>query len=154
MRFREADLRAVKRTWNGTFGMVPEWSPAGWRPASATPLEYLRRFALHNAIFLDDVRLEGVIVAAETSRIPGAVPGGCSLVISQRWLVAADVENPYPEAGEIADYMTERGFAPLPDSFFGWLRESDGILILDAKPDNFIRTPDGLLPFDLVIVQC
>ena len=90
VRFRESDQRAVKRTWNGTFGMVPEWSPAGWRPASATPLEYLQRFALHNAIFLDDVRLEGVIVVAETSRIPGAIPGGCSLVISQRWLVAAN----------------------------------------------------------------
>jgi hypothetical protein len=147
-------LRAVKKTWPGTFGMVPEWSPAGWKPASATPLEYLRRFALHNCIFLDDVRLEGVALHEGPSVIIGAVPGGCSLVISQRWLTAADAENPYPTEEEIAIFMSNLGFVHLPDSFFGWLRESDGVLILDAKPDNFILTPDGILPFDLVIVQC
>ena len=50
--------------------------------------------------------------------------------------------------------MRERSFEPLANSFFGWLRSSDGVLILDAKPDNFIKTPDGILPFDLVIVRC
>jgi hypothetical protein len=28
VRYRQGDHRAVKRTWPGTFGMVPEWSPA------------------------------------------------------------------------------------------------------------------------------
>jgi hypothetical protein len=34
------------------------------------------------------------------------------------------------------------------------LRETDGVLILDAKHDNFILTTDGILPFDLLMVQC
>lgn len=109
---------------------------------------------MHNAIFLDDIRLEGVIQSARPSFLIGAVPGGCSLVISQRWLIAADPENPYPSEEHIARFMSGLGFTPLRDSFFGWLREEDGVLILDAKPDNFILTPDGILPFDLVIVRC
>ena len=134
--------------------MVPEWSPGGWRPASATPLDYLQRFEMHNAIFLDDVHLEGVIVTDRPSSLVGAVPGGCSIVISQRWLLAADPEDPYPTEDAIASFMQDLGFTALPDSLFGWLRETDGVLILDAKPDNFILTPDGILPFDLVIVRC
>jgi hypothetical protein len=50
--------------------------------------------------------------------------------------------------------MESLGFTALPNAFFGWLREADGILISDAKPDNFILTPDGILPFDLLMVRC
>jgi hypothetical protein len=154
VRFRETDRRVVKKTWPGTFGMQPEWSPQGWKPGSATPLEYLRRFMLHNSLFEDDVRLEGVIVSDKPSMLIGAVGGGCSIVISQRWLVAADSQNPHPTLDEIAAYMTERGFKALPNSFFGWFREADGVLLLDAKADNFVKTPDGILPFDLVLTRC
>jgi hypothetical protein len=151
VRFREDDRRVVKKTWPGTFGMMPEWSAKGWYPGFATPLDYLRRFTLHNFIFQDDVQLEGVIVSDKPVTLIGAVEGGCSLVISQRWLIAADAENPHPTLEEIATFMTELGFTPLPDSFFGWYREADGVLVLDAKPDNFVKTPDGILPFDLVL---
>ena len=133
--------------------MVPAWAPRGWTPDIATPLDYLIRFDLHNRVFLDDVRLEGIILADEDSQLPGAI-GNCSIVISQRWLVAAEPENPYPTESEIEIFMRQLGFEPLPNSFFGWLREADGILILDAKHDNFIQTTDGLLPFDLLMAQC
>jgi hypothetical protein len=134
--------------------MVPEWSPQGWRPGSATPLDYLRRFILHNYLFQDDVQLEGVIFSDKPSMLIGAVDGGCSLVISQRWLVATDPENPHPSLEEIAAFMGELGFTALPNSFFGWYRETDGVLVLDAKADNFVKTPDGILPFDLVLTRC
>jgi hypothetical protein len=153
VRFREEDRRVVKKTWTGTFGMVPEWSPEGWRPGSATPLEYLRRFILHNHLFQDDVRLEGVINSAIPATLVGAEGGGCSLVISQRWLVADDPENPHPSLEEIAAFMQELGFDTLPDSFFGWYRAEDSVLVLDAKADNFVKTPDGILPFDLVLAR-
>jgi len=154
VRFREEDRRVVKKTWTGTFGMVPEWSPQGWRPGSATPLDYLRRFMLHNHLFQDDVRLEGVILSAKPATLVGAEGGNCSLVISQRWLVAAEPENPHPSLDEIAAFMDELGFEALPDSFFGWYRAEDGVLVLDAKADNFVKTPDGILPFDLVLTRC
>ncbi len=154
VRYRESDQRAVKRTWPGTFGMMPEFSMAGWVPGYATPLEYLQRFELQNLIFRDQVWLEGVIHTGEKSKLVGAVDGGCSLVISQPWLVAANPEEPHPSDDEIDALMRERGFAPLPNSFFGWFRESDNILICDAKPDNFIMSPGGILPIDLLIVRC
>lgn len=132
---------------------VPEWLPEGWKPAYAAPLDYLERFILHNALFQDDVRLEGIIITDHPSQLVGAVPGGCSMVISQRWLIAADDQNPHPTAEQIVSFMQELGFEPLPDSFFGWFREDDGVIVLDAKPDNFVLTPDGIPPFDLVLAR-
>ncbi|WP_395749683.1 hypothetical protein [Prosthecobacter sp.] len=76
VRFHEEDRRVWKKTWPGTFGMMPTWSPEGWTPTCATPLEYLERFILHNALFQDDVKLEGIIISAHPSRLAGALPGG------------------------------------------------------------------------------
>lgn len=45
------------------------------------------------------------------------------------------------------------GFEPLPNSFHGWQRASDGIVMLDARPDNFINTKDGIMPIDLPMIQ-
>lgn len=151
MRFRQSDQRVVKRTWNGTFGMTPVHSTDGWVPAMATPLQYLQRFGALSQLFDDDLRFEGIILSGKESQLVDAVPGGCSMVISQRWLVAADPDDPTPTLEEISTYMAERGFQPIPDSFFGWIREADGLLILDAKPDNFVKTVAGILPFDLMI---
>jgi hypothetical protein len=134
--------------------MIPEWSPHGWHHSSATPLEYLRRFELQNRIFGDDVQLEGVMQTGTPSLLVDAVPGGCSLVISQPWLMAADEYHPHPTEIEVDVIMQERSFRPLSDCPFGWLREDDGVLVMDAKPDNFIKTPDGILPFDLIMVRC
>jgi hypothetical protein len=151
VRFRPSDQRVVKRTWNGTFGMTPLRTADGWIPAMATPLQYLQRFAALSQLFDDDLRFEGIILSAKESQLVDAVPGGCSMVISQQWLIAADPDDPAPSLEEIAAYMAERGFEPIPDSFFGWIRGTDGLLILDAKPDNFVKTAAGILPFDLMI---
>ena len=75
------------------------------------------------------------------------------MVISQRWLVAGDPEAPHPTENDISIYMNERGFSAIPDSFFGWFNESTTLLLLDAKPDNFIKTAEGILPFDVMLMR-
>lgn len=132
--------------------MVPVWEDGCWKPGSATPLQYLRRFAMHNALFQDDVLLEGIIVSDKPDQLVGSVPGGVSIVISQRWLVAANPERPHPTEEEIAAFMNELGFDGIPDSFFGWFNETNALL-LDAKPDNFIKTAEGILPFDVILMR-
>ena len=153
VRFRECDRRVPKRTWTGTFGMVPAWQDGRWKPAVATTLEYFRRFELHNRLFQDDVRLEGIIISSRTGTLVEATPGGASIVISQRWLVAADPDNPHPVEDEIAAFMAELGFEAIPDSFFGWFSEKDALVLLDAKPDNLVKTSEGILPFDLLMLS-
>jgi hypothetical protein len=49
--------------------------------------------------------------------------------------------------------MVQEGFRSVPASYFGWYRPADGVVIVDAKPDNFIKTSDGLLPIDLQMIQ-
>ncbi len=153
VRFRDSDRRVIKRTWTGTFGMVPAWQDGCWKPNSATPLEYIQRFTMHNALFQDDVRLEGIIISDRPNMLIGAIPGGVSIVISQRWLVGADTEYPHPTEVEIAAFMHDLGFEFIPDSFFGWFNEFTALLLLDAKPDNFIKTAEGILPFDVMLMR-
>ena len=47
VRYRAADHRAAKRTWPGTFGFVPQLSGKNWKPAPATPAQYLQRLTLN-----------------------------------------------------------------------------------------------------------
>lgn len=144
--FRESDDRAVKRTYPGTFGVTPDVKGA---QQSATPLFYLRRLTLLNEVFGSDMRLEGVthgkpMIIGQSGEQP-------SLVVSQPWARALDVNNPHPTFPEVAEFMTRIGFEPLPKSYFGWTRLSDGVLILDARTDNFIKTKEGVVPIDLVV---
>ncbi len=149
VRYRAEDNRAVKRTHPGTFGFRPEFQNDKWVSVPATPLAYLRRFQLQNELFVDDVRLEGVMPSEGPSMVIGQPPGGISLVISQPWLDARETAQPHPAEAEVADYFNKRGFVHIPDAFYGWRREADGVVILDARPDNFVQTPAGLLPIDL-----
>ena len=149
VRYRAKDNRAVKRTHPGTFGFTPELKNGQWVSAPADASAYLRRFQLQNAIFGDDVWLEGVMRSEGPSLILGQPPGGISLVISQPWLDASDVSQPHPTESSIAEYLEARGFVHMPDAFYGWRRAADGVVILDARSDNFILTEAGLLPIDL-----
>jgi hypothetical protein len=154
VRYCEADHRAVKRTWPGTFGFIPKPDAnLRWMPSPATPGEYLVRMALQNEIFGDSIRLEGAMVVPGPAMIVGAPPEGLSLVISQPWLDAMDATQPHPTDAQVADYLKSRGFSPLAGSFFGWQVEDSGIIVLDAKCDNFITTADGILPIDLQITK-
>jgi hypothetical protein len=66
-----------------------------------------------------------------------------------KWLTAADLNHPTPPIEEIYEYLTNVGFEPAPKSYYGWLRRADGVLIVDAKPDNFMKTQAGVTPVDL-----
>jgi hypothetical protein len=146
--YRAADNRAVKRTYPGTFGVTNE--PKG-KQRHATPLFYLHRLKLMNRVFSSDLRLEGV--AFGKSLIVGAQGQRPCLVISQPWIEAADENNPHPSALEITKFMESLGFTPLTDAFYGWQNEENGISVLDARPDNFINSPAGVIPIDLVMSQ-
>ena len=115
----------------------------------ATPLEYLERLALQNAVFADDFQIEGVMVSEKPSLILFEEAGQPSFVISQQWITAADLNRPTPSIGEISEYLTNIGFEPAPRSYYGWLRRADAVLIVDAKPDNFMKTQAGVTPVDL-----
>lgn len=130
--------RVYKRTYPpGTFGMIAFGNKL---ERIATPYFFLRRIALMNQVFGSDIRVEGIT--------PGDKP---SIVISQPYYKAADPASPHPSPDEIARYMYSRGFEPLPDVPDAWSRESDGIFAYDTRPDNFIKTTKGVVPFDLVV---
>jgi hypothetical protein len=147
--YRYHDDRAVKRTWPGVYGQIPVPANGGLGRRNATPSEYLRRMALHIEVFSSDLRLEGVTISDKPSMIIGQPSGQPSIVISQRWYQKDGVAT--NEA--IHAYLVEEGFRPVPSSYFGWYRPEDGVVIVDAKPDNFIRSNEGLLPIDLQMAQ-
>ncbi len=144
--YRASDNRAVKRTYPGTFGITD--TPKG-KQHHATPLFYLRRLELMNRVFDSDLRLEGV--AFGKSLIIGEQGEKPCMVISQPWIRAADQNNPYPSEKEIEQFMKLLDFAPMKGSYFGWHRKKDGVTIRDARPDNFIKSSEGVVPIDLVI---
>ena len=56
--------------------------------------------------------------------------------------------------------MAEMGFSPLPKEMIAsrtptslvWHRSSDGVLVYDTKPSNFVKTGEGVIePIDLVV---
>lgn len=147
--YRSHDDRAVKRTWPGVYGQIPVPANRGLGRRNATPSEYLQRMALHIEVFSSDLRLEGVTISDKPSMIIGQPSGQPSIVISQRWYQRQGVAT--NEA--IHTYLVEEGFRPVPSSYFGWYRPTDGVVIVDAKPDNFICSNEGILPIDLQMAQ-
>jgi len=146
--YRASDNRAVKRTYAGTFGVTPE---AKGIQRAATPLFYLRRLELMNRMFDSDLRLEGI--ALGKSLLIGAKGERPSVVISQPWIRAADANRPHPSMIEIAAFMVSLGFSSVPSSYYGWHHQENRITILDARPDNFIKSVEGVVPIDLVICE-
>jgi hypothetical protein len=147
--YRPDDARAVKRTWAGVYGQIPCAADGNLDRRNASPSEYLRRMALHMSVFGSDLKLEGVTISSKPSMIIGQPAGQPSIVISQRWYERDGLAT--NEA--IHQMLVEEGFRPVPSSYFGWYRPTDGTVIVDAKPDNFIRTSAGLIPIDLQMAQ-
>ncbi len=54
---------------------------------------------------------------------------------------------------EIKEFMESLGFTQLKGAYYGWYRENDKVTILDGRPDNFIMSPVGVVPIDIVISQ-
>jgi hypothetical protein len=153
VRLRLEDRRAMKKTLPGSFGFVPTKDGETWVPIPATPAEYLHRMHLQNTIFGDEICLEGGMIHSGPSMIIGGPPNGFSFVISQPWLEAADNRNQFPSEAEIHEFLSGIGFQPLRNAFYGWQSSDASLVILDAKPDNFISTPEGILPIDLLLTE-
>jgi hypothetical protein len=143
--YRESDNRAVKRTWPGVYGQIPAPKNGKLDRANATPSEYLVRQGLQASVFGSDIRLEGVSFSDKPSMVLFEPPGQPSFVISQEWFEKSEA----PTLDEIADRLSRDGFLPVPNSYFGWFRPSDRVVIVDAKTDNFVKTPAGVIPLDL-----
>lgn len=146
--YRQTDNRAVKLTHPGTFGATPD--PKGSQRA-ATPLFYLHRLRLMNRVFGAGLRLEGIVLAK--SLILGVQGDQPSIAISQPWIRPADPSRPHPTNVQIAQFMESVGFVQVSRSYYGWHRKADGITVLDARPDNFILSAEGVVPIDLVISE-
>ena len=146
--YRPSDNRAVKRTYAGTFGVTND--PKGKQHA-ATPIFYLRRLRLMNRIFNSDLRLEGItfgrsLIIGEKDDLP-------CMVISQPWHRGVDENDPHPSSQEIKTFMESLGFSEMKGAYFGWFKADEKISIIDARPDNFIKNENGIIPIDLVISE-
>ncbi len=99
----------------------------------ATPAEYLERMLLHNEVFGDSVRLEGISES------------GNSLVISQPY-----IQGKIPERSRTNQFVQQIGFDQIADGF--WYSQQRTVAITDTKPANFIETDDGgIHPIDIAI---
>lgn len=146
-------LRVIKVTWPGFYGQIPVFRDGKLDRANACPSEYLERQALQNEIFASDLRLEGVNISDRPSMVIGTPVGQPSFVVSQGFIEAAQPANPVPAMAQIEGFLREHDFEPVPGSYFGWIRRADGVAIVDAKPDNFILSVEGVVPIDLQIAR-
>ena len=132
--FSERDRRVLKATYPNKFGLT-----LGVH-RDATPSQYLRRLALQNRVFDDDIRLIGVWNDRGRLRIVTSQP-----MIEGRTATDAEME---------ATLITLR-FVPLfADADPLWYRPADRVLAFDAHPRNFVITPAGMvIPIDVNLVS-
>lgn len=147
--FQKSDSRAVKRTIAGVYGQIPAPENGNLGRKNARPSEYLKRMALQLAVFGGDIRLEGITISDKISMVLFAPPRQPSIVISQLWYESAGPAS----NDDIHDFLVQEGFRSVPSSYFGWYRAADRVVIVDAKPDNFVKTVEGLVPIDLQMTQ-
>lgn len=148
-----AGNRVIKKTLAGYYGQIPVWQDGKLERIVATPSEYLERQALQNEVFASDLRLEGINVSPKRSMIIGEPDSQPSFVISQGFIEATAEAHPSPSEQQIANFLEQQGFTLVPGSYFGWIRHSDGVAVVDAKADNFILSPEGLVPIDLQMAR-
>lgn len=145
--------RVFKKTWPGFYGQIPVWREGKLDRTPASPADYLERQALQNEVFASDFRLEGINISDKPSMVIGQPRGQPSFVVSQGFIEAAETSKPIPSMLQIEEFLKEYGFSQAPGSYFGWVRDADGVAIVDAKPDNFILSVEGVVPIDLQIAR-
>ncbi|HEV7406461.1 MAG TPA: hypothetical protein VGO11_26155 [Chthoniobacteraceae bacterium] len=145
--------RVLKVTWPGFYGQIPVYEDGKLLRVNACPSDYLERQALQIEVFAGDLTLEGVNISDKPSMVINEPAGQPSFVVSQEFVEAADVRDPNPSTQQIASFMAEHGFEAIPGSYFGWLRRKDGVAVVDAKCDNFILSPEGVVPIDLQMMR-
>ena len=131
--FDAKSQRFVKATRSDVgFGYGTYLSNSGQQ---ATPWEYLDRIALHNRIFHDDIRVEGVVSQSG---------GRFSIVTSQR-----RIDGDPASEEEIDQTMCSKGFEPLGDGIY--YNGGEGLLIHDMHPRNAVFSQGRTIPIDTSI---
>jgi hypothetical protein len=100
-------------------------------------------------LFDSDLKLEGVTISDKPSMVLFQPSGQPCFVVSQRWFERGDRAT----TEDIIAFMEDAGFQEVPGSYFGWCRKVDRMIVVDAKPDNFIKTAVGIVPIDLQMTQ-
>ncbi len=155
VRFRVSDERAVKTTLPGFYGQVPIVRNGRLEREPATPAQYLARMILQEEVFpgsVEKIELAGIYVPSGPSFVIGEPPGQPSFVITQHWYRAIR-EDPHPSSMRVDEFLKAFGFLPVAGSYFGWVRSEDGVVIVDARTDNFILTAQGVIPIDLQMAR-
>jgi hypothetical protein len=142
---RPEDNRALKRTWPGVFGQIPVHHNGCLVRANASPLEYLMRQARQVSVFGSVIPFEGVCISEKPSMVLIEPYGHPTLLVSQEWFESGVA----PQKWEIDANLKKDEFVPVPQSSFGWYLSVDGGGIVDPEPDNFLKTPLGVVPIDL-----
>ena len=125
-----------KFTYGGAFGRTVRSIGQGLVPA--TPLEYLVRWANHNALFPPITRISGVL---EENR------DGLAFLIEQEVLL-----GDLPSLSEVEEFLRSAGYAPLATHPFAWENRRAGFALFDARPANFVNVSGVPIPFDLIVV--
>lgn len=110
------------------------------RIPKVTPLHYLERWHLANVAFGDCAELVAVIPTAE----------GVRIVMQQPFVPAADPESPNPDQREINRWLRAAGFEYQSGA---WVRQEDGLVMVDTHEGNFILSPEGLRPVDVELYR-
>jgi hypothetical protein len=150
-----ADGLVYKQTNGGFYGQVPVIMGDRLERLPGTPFDYLRRQELQKTVFHDELDFKGVINSKSLVIGEKDYP---AFVITQKFKAAFDPKNPKPSVPDIDKFMGDRGFQKVPGSATGtsWYRAKDGVLVGDAKADNFVQTgqgADGVVPIDLQMSQ-
>lgn len=125
-----------KFTYGGAFGRTVRSIRQGLVPA--TPLEYLVRWANHNALFPPITRINGVL---ELNR------DGLAFLIEQEALL-----GDLPSLRDVEEFLRSAGYAPLATHPFAWENGRAGFALFDARPANFVKVSGVPIPFDLIVV--
>jgi hypothetical protein len=105
-----------------------------------TPLHYLERWHLANLAFGDAVELLAAIPTVE----------GVRLAIRQPFVAAADPESPNPDQQHINRWLRAAGFEYQSGA---WVRQEDGLVMVDTHEGNFILAAAGLRPVDVELYR-
>lgn len=110
------------------------------RIPKVTPLHYLERWHLANIAFGDSAELVAVIPTTQ----------GVRIVMQQPFVPAASPELPNPDQRDINRWLRAAGFEYQSGA---WVRQRDGLVMVDTHEGNFILSADGLRPVDVELYR-
>jgi hypothetical protein len=117
------------------YGFTPRVHEGQLIMAEGTPDEYLLRMALLEKLLPMRARIEGLTDDGTFVLSQLAIPGH------------------HPTEHEMRRFMLDLGFINLPARFgqggCAWYLPLDEILVMDASPDNFVKSPNGIIAIDL-----